>query len=112
MGLKEILHNYWTRSIHIKELSNSKEIHLKKMDAQTSVYGLELEITGNTAGNITLLFGPEKGKYQHEVVLKKGVVEYDFSSDWCDENCFIYLLSENGTKANIGIDYRFYGSTD
>jgi hypothetical protein len=112
MGLKEIVYNYWTRNVHVHELNNSMEIHLKKMDAQTSVYGLELEITGNTAGNITLLFGPEKGKYQQEVVLKKGAVHYDFSSDWYDENCFIYLHSENATKADIEIDYRFYGSTD
>jgi hypothetical protein len=111
MGLKEILHNYWTRSVQISDLAITKEMHLKKFDAQNTVYGLELEISGSSNRNITLLFGPDKGKYQQEVLLKKGIINYDFSSEWNDQDCFIYLDPSSGAKANLKINYRFYGST-
>ncbi len=112
MGLKEILHNYWTRSIQISDLTKTKELHLKKFDAQSYVYGMELEITGSSNGNITLLFGPEKGTYQQVVILKKGNINYDFLSDWYDEDCFIYLDPGSGARADLKIDYRFYGSVN
>ncbi|MFN5879755.1 MAG: hypothetical protein ACK47F_14245 [Flavobacteriales bacterium] len=111
MGLKEILHNYWTRSVQISDLAITKEVHLKKFDAQNTVYGLELEISGSSNRNITLLFGPDKGKYQQEALLKKGIINYDFSSEWNDQDCFIYLDPSSGAKANLKINYRFYGST-
>lgn len=110
MGLKEILHNYWTRSVQISDLSKTREIHLKKFDAQSAVYGMELELSGYTDQDIVLLFGPQKGKYQQEVLLRKGNVHYDFSSDWYDDECFIYLSTEKEARPQLKLDYRFYGS--
>jgi hypothetical protein len=110
MGLKEILYNYRTRSIHITELNSSKEIHLKKFDAQTSTYGMELELTGYTDGEIDLLFGPEKGNYQQQVHLEKGTVTYDFSSDWYEEGCYIYMVTNKKINCDLKLDYRFYGN--
>lgn len=108
---KSIYLNHTSRAIRIINLEHPKMISLAKWEDQTAgqTYGIELEINGKTDRTLQVLFGPEKNGMMQQVLLKKGVVDFDYMRDWYSDSCYLFFPSELGSKVNLAINYRFMG---
>jgi len=108
---KTIYLNNLSRTLHITKLDHPKFISLSKWEDQRAghTYGLELEINGSTNRTLMLLFGPEKNGMMQQVLLKKGVVDFEYMRDWYSDSCYLFLPSDRGAEVNLVINYRFMG---
>ena len=109
--LKDIYWNNQTQTILIDEKNDSKMIEVKKHSAQNFPYSLEIEIEGNTEENTLLLYGPSPNEMSRQIMLKKGNVKFETSSDWYEDNCFMLVHSETNRNFKLKISYRFITSS-
>ena len=109
--LKDIFWNNQTQIILIDEKNDSKMIEVKKHSAQNFPYSLEIEIEGNTEENTLLLYGPSPNEMSRQIMLKKGNVKVETSSDWYEDNCFILVHSETNRNFKLKVSYRFITSS-
>ena len=109
--LKDIYWNNQNQTILIDEKSDSKMIEIKKHSAQKFPYSLELEIEGTTEENTLLLYGPSPDEMTQQIMLKKGNVKFETSSDWEEDNCFLIAHSETDRNFKLNVSYRFITSS-
>ncbi len=109
--LKDIYWNNQTQTIHIGKNSSLKVLELVKHDSQGEPYSLEIEITGNSTENITVLIGTSPTTMTQQINIKKGVIKFETATDWYQDNCFILVHSERNSGLNVDVNYRFITSS-
>lgn len=105
--LKEIILNNSTQSIQIKDVGLSKAFFLTKLEGQTTISSLEIELSGNSAANLILVYGPSKEELIEQVQLKRGTIDFQKSIEWKADNCYFLVMNEIGEPVNLKLDYRF-----
>lgn len=86
-------------------------LELTKYPEQAYIHGLEIEISGDIISNQEVIIGTDPDKpYQH-IKLKKGTVDFQYSSDWYDDNCYIILPKNVTNKGDLTLSYRFQGTS-
>lgn len=110
--LKDFYLNNSSQSIHLRDFSNQKALELKKHKEQKNIYSLEIEINGNSDEPLLLVYGPSLKSITNQIMLKQGDIDFVTVTDWYQDNCFMFITSENGEKVDLVIDYRFIGSSN
>ena len=105
--LKEIILNNSTQSIQIKDVGLSKAFFLTKLEGQTTISSLEIELSGTSKDNLYLVFGPTKDQLVEQIQLKKGIIDFQKSSEWKTDNCYFLIINEKGESVDLKLDYRF-----
>ncbi len=90
-------------------LSSSSEITLKKTTKQNHIYSIEIEITGESSSNLSIIVADSIGIPQQEIKLKKGEIDYVYKNDWYSSECNLQFSSKEKMKGELGIEYRFLG---
>lgn len=108
--LKDFYWNNQTQTIHLNDISDKKQFELKKHAAQTGIYSIEFEINGNSDQNLLFLFGDSPSNLSHQILVKKGEIDFVNVMDWYQDKCYMEVLSESNAKINLEIDYRFIGN--
>lgn len=108
--LKDIYLNNQTQTIQIDDLSENKQLELKKHEGQSEVSSLEIEIKGQTDQTIMLLIGTSKNSMLQTIALKKGKLDFSTAVEWNQDNCFILIPASIDSNPDFTIDYRFISS--
>jgi len=80
---------------------------LTKLEGQTTISSLEIELSGNSAANLILVYGPSKKELIEQVQLKRGTIDFQKSIEWKSDNCYFLVMNEIGEPVNLKLDYRF-----
>ena len=88
-------------------LGTEQIITLDKLDNQKDIYSIEIEITGNATGNLTVFISDNDSIPEKEISLKKGTIDHLYISDWYSDKC--YLSISGGTFGKLKVEYRFLG---
>ena len=105
--LSEVVPGSQTQTKTISSLEKVQFIHLQKLPEQTTVYGLEILVNGETDRTLMMLFGPKQDEYTQQITLKKGKINFNYSAKWPANDCYVYFPSEPGSKVDMKIEYRF-----
>ena len=90
-------------------LSNSSEVSLRKMNKQTQIYSVEIEIRGQSSSNLSIIVSDSIGIPSQEIKLKKGKIDYIYKSDWYSSECNLNLSSKEKMRGDLTFEYRFFG---
>lgn len=101
--------NFFPQTISIENLNESRLIELNKKKEQKGIYAIDIEITGYSNRTIMIMIGDEPDRFLKSVTLKKGNFNFAYETDWYSDECYVFIPSEPGAKANIEINYRFLG---
>lgn len=77
---------------------------------QKNIGSLEIEITGNSTNNISIVTYDSQRKNIQSVMIKKGEIEHVNMLNWHSDTCFFDVSTPKNTKGNLTIHYRFVGS--
>ncbi|HIP31395.1 MAG TPA: hypothetical protein EYG86_01395 [Crocinitomicaceae bacterium] len=91
------------------ELNSSNEIMLKKTAEQNHIYLIEIELTGRSNSNLSIIVVDSIGIPQQEIRLKKGDIDYIYKNDWYSPECKLQFSSKEKMSGKLVIDYRFLG---
>lgn len=105
--LKEIILNNSTQSIQIKDVGLSKAFFLTKLEGQTTISSLEIELSGTSKDNLYLVYGPTKDQLVEQIQLKKGTIDFQKSTEWKTNQCYFLIINEKGEAVDLKLDYRF-----
>ena len=106
---------YWfIRPMYLNNLDHSKSISLKKEQiiafgkypSQGKVFGIELEITGNSDSNLDIFLSNKKGP-QHTAAVKGKQLEFVYKNDWLGDSCFIEIIPRGEIGGKLEINCRF-----
>tara|TARA_R110002072_G_scaffold234192_1_gene391762 strand:- start:18680 stop:19087 length:408 start_codon:yes stop_codon:yes gene_type:complete len=90
-------------------LANNQIITLQKTPKQKQIYSIELEISGNSASNLSIVVADSIGVLKKEIKLKKGEIDYLFQDEWYSSACNLSFSSKQKMDGNLKINYRFLG---
>ena len=105
--LKDIFLNNATQTIEMKDFGLSKAFNLKKHEGQTRISSLEIELSGTSTDNLYVVYGPTKDQLVEQIQLKKGMIDFQKSTEWKADNCYFLIINEKGESVDLKLDYRF-----
>jgi hypothetical protein len=89
-----------------KEMQSTADFEFAKYKNQGDVYGIEIEITGNTASNFDLVIS--NGKQDVNAASVKGKnIDFIYVNDWIADSCFIQLKSHDQPGGKVTVTCRF-----
>ena len=88
-------------------LNKGKELTLSKKEVQKNVYAIEIEFVGQLISNTTITLSDSIGIPNQIIRLKKGDIEFFYTTDWYSPSCKLTFDSKNEVEGNLKIDYRF-----
>ncbi len=104
--VQPVLINSRTKTEFI-ELSSNSEIIIQKNSDQSSIFNLEITLSGNTTDNIELTILNSKKEPVELIKIKKGKIDFMYRCDWYDDSAI--LKFENKNNGNLTLEYRFIG---
>lgn len=106
---------YWfIRPIYLNNLDQNKSISLKKTQLvsfgkysdQQNIFGIELEITGQSDSNVDIIISDEEGP-KHTAAVKGKNLDFVYKNDWYGDSCFVELVPRGKVGGKIEINCRF-----
>ncbi|MBL1281605.1 MAG: hypothetical protein COA33_015115 [Fluviicola sp.] len=91
------------------DLSQNQIVTLSKSSEQKRVYSIELEFSGNSASNLSIVLTDSIGIPMKEIKLKKGEIDYMFQDEWYSSECTLTFSSKEKMKGELEVEYRFLG---
>ena len=91
-------------------LNEEQELVLLKRQEQSSIFGLEIEISPNKKGNYAVHITDMKD--QNFDVLVKENKELVYKTEWYSDSCIMKFVPEKSAKDSVEITYRFLGLND
>lgn len=102
------------RPIYLNNSNQTETIDLKsetkfafgKHKDQGAVYGIEIEMSGNSASNFDLIIS--NGDHdKHAATIKGKNVEFIYKNDWHEDSCFLLIIPKGKVDGKITVDCRF-----
>lgn len=91
-------------------LSKEQKVMLIKRPEQTSIYGIEIEISPNKETNYSVVIS-EINDVKYEISVKKGR-EFTYKTDWYSDTCFLSFRPHEISSDTLKVNYRFLGLND
>lgn len=95
---------------HVKIIHlNGKEekLHFEKYTSQEEVFSLELEVSGHTNENFTLIISNQKGP-QYTAMIKGGKkVSFTYVQDWYDNDMDLLIIPAKKDEGKLEFRCRF-----
>ena len=109
---KSIYLNHSYRTVEVTSLNYPKLVSLSKWNDQApnQSYGIEIEINGRADRTLQVLFGPKKNGLMQRILLKKGIIDFEYMQPWYSDSCYLFFPSVPNAKGNLEITYRFMGN--
>jgi len=100
--------------MYLNNLDQQKSISLEKTQKvafgkyadQKKVFGIELEIKGNSASNVDIVIADEKGT-RHIAGVKGKNLEFVYKNDWKGDSCFIEVIPRKKVGGKLEVNCRF-----
>ncbi len=92
------------------DLSSDQSLVLVADKTQKNIGGLEIEITGTSTNNVTILTYDSGEQNIQSAMLKKGQIDHVNVLNWSQDSCFVDITTPKNTKGKLVITYRFIGS--
>ena len=92
------------------ELSSDHSLVLVADKTQKNIGALEIEITGTSTNNVTVLTYDSSKQNIQSAMLKKGEIDHVNILNWSRDSCFLDISTPKNTKGKLLITYRFIGS--
>lgn len=114
IGLFVSCYWYYIRPMYLNNLDQQKSISLKKTQKvafgkfadQNKVFGIELEIKGNSASNVDIVIADEKGM-RHIAAVKGKNLDFVYKNDWLGDSCFIEVIPRKKVGGTLEVNCRF-----
>ena len=114
IGLFVFCYYWFIRPMYLNNLDQQKTISLKKeqtvsfgkCENQKNVFGIELEITGNSASNVDIILADEN-ETKHTAGVKGKNLDFVYKNDWYGDSCFITIIPRKEIGGNVEINCRF-----
>lgn len=114
IGLFIFCYYWFIRPIYLNNWDQSKTISLKKeqtiafgkYEGQNKVFGIELEMTGNSDSNVDVLISDEKGN-RHVASIKGKNMDFVYKNSWTGDSLFINIVPREAIGGKIEINCRF-----
>jgi hypothetical protein len=104
----------FVRPIYLNNVNQSETIKLKndtdfafgKHSDHGKVYGIELEMSGNSASNFDLIIsnGTED---VHMAIVKGKNIEFIYKNDWYSDSVFLELIPKKEIGGKVTVECRF-----
>lgn len=98
------------KRVRIQMVSDSLQHELTPYPHQQTIYGLQIEISGNLDGNSYLCFRQKSDDYSETVFLKKGKVDHKIKLDWDSAECIMGYYPVDAQAGELLIRYRFFSA--
>jgi hypothetical protein len=86
--------------------SRSEVVGFGKYEDQDKIFGIEIEIKGETASNFELAIS--NGEQQvHSAKIKGGTVDFIYKNDWYADSCFLLVTPLGEAVGTLHVDLRF-----
>ena len=90
-------------------LSNDHYVSLGKIPGQEHIFGIEIEISGQTQSNFGIGISNTEALL-HNARIKGGKkIDFIYKNDWYADSLFLVFDTENNENGQLKIDYRFLG---
>lgn len=114
IGLFTFCYYWFIRPMYLNNLDQQKTISLKKeqtisfgkFENQGKVFGIELEIIGNSASNVDITISDKNGP-KHTAGVKGKNLDFVYKNDWYGDSCFITITPRKDIGGNVEINCRF-----
>lgn len=99
---------YLNNAIQTKtvEMKSTTYFEFAKHKEQGNVYGIEIEVNGDTRSNFNLMISDGK-KDIHAASVKGKNIDFIYVNDWYSDSCFIRLEAHGKPGGKVKIDCRF-----
>jgi hypothetical protein len=91
-------------------LSSDQNLVLVADKEQKNIGGLEIEITGTSNNNVSIITYDSGKQNIQSAMLKKGEIDHINILNWSQDSCFMDITIPKNTKGKLVINYRFIGS--
>lgn len=105
--IKPFYQNNVAQNIQIN-LTEDQNLELIKYPNQKSIYGIEIEITGNSDSNLELAIANPESTISNAII-KKGYIDFVYKSDWYSDTCLLNIHSLEKNNGKLKVEYRFLG---
>jgi len=92
-----------TKTINLK---SNTELAFGKYDNQGDVFGIEIEVSGNSASNFDLIISNGE-QDMHAATIKGEDIEYIYKNDWYVDSCFLTVIPKGKVGGKVTVDCRF-----
>ncbi|GAB5417833.1 MAG: hypothetical protein Crog4KO_24190 [Crocinitomicaceae bacterium] len=114
VGLFIFCYYWFIRPIYKNNLDQQRIISIKKEQTirfgkypdQESVFGIELEITGQANSNLDIIISDQKGD-KHVASVKGKNLDFTYKNDWYKDSCFITIIPRENAGGKAEINCRF-----
>lgn len=108
--IKYIRPTYLFNPTQTKEvvLGETNLITLIKHTDQQDIFGIEIEVNGNSSGIFDMMVFNETGLV-HTIALKGEEVDYIYKNDWYSDTCFLKFIERDNANGELSVEYRFLG---
>lgn len=105
--VRPIYQNNFSQHLTI-DLKSSNKIKLIKKHEQDGIFGIEIEITGTSKGNLGMTFNNGQQAI-YSAKIKGGDVGFVYKNDWYTDTVFLLFEKEQYENGKLEISYRFLG---
>lgn len=114
IGLFVFCYYWFIRPIYLNNWDQNKKVSLKKEQTiafgkyanQNKVFGIELEMTGNSDSNLDILISDEDGN-RHAASVKGKNLDFVYKNSWTGDSIFIQMIPRGASGGNVEINCRF-----
>lgn len=92
------------------DLSSNHSLVLVADKTQKNIGALEIEITGTSTNNVTIISYDSGKKNIQSAMIKKGEIDHVNILNWTTDTCLIDVSTPKNTRGKLVINYRFIGS--
>jgi len=114
IGLSVFCYYWFIKPMYLNNLDQNKTVRLKKTQIicfgkysdQKDVFGIELEITGNSDSNVDIVLSDEKS-LKHTASVKGKNLDFVYKNAWYGDSCFIQIIPRDAVGGKLDINCRF-----
>jgi hypothetical protein len=106
---------YWfIRPMYLNNLDQNRSVTLRKEQTirlgkysdQKKVFGIELEIKGNSDSNVDIILSDENGP-KHTAAVKGKNLDFVYKNDWFGDSCLIEIVPRGAIGGKVDVNCRF-----
>lgn len=117
IGLSAFCYYWFIRPMFLNNMDQNRNISLEKEQIikfgkyvdQKKVFGIELEIKGNSDSNVDIVLSDENG-VKHSAAVKGKNLDFVYKNDWFGDSCFIEMIPRGKVGGQVDVNCRFLAS--
>ena len=114
IGLFVFSYYWFIRPMYLNNMDQNRVVLLKKEQSvafgkyadQKKVFGIELEITGDSDSNVDIILSDEKG-VRHTAAVKGKNLDFVYKNEWYGDSCFVEIVPRKALGGKLEVNCRF-----